>query len=190
MSAMPDIRVVLTHEDRARVDAFVAHMLATKPNRRRSFLSAAERVEAEHAGKLAEVAVGRYFGWPVNFAIHSGGDGHADFTLRDGSRVDVKAVSVRHNLQYDFGLVVSDVIAEYFLQVLVPQTHGYALLTGGISRARFVAEARPESAWAARGAFMPLVVPRSALSHAYPSIFWSIPTPVDVSPRGAQGRCR
>ena len=175
-----DIRIPLTDEDRAHVTSFVAHIIASKPNRRQSLLSPEERVEAEIAGKLAEVAVGRYFGWPVNFAIHAGGDGHADFTVRDGSRMDVKAVTVRRNFDYDFNLVVRDVVAEYFVQVLVPQTHAYGLITGGISRARFVAEARPESAWSARGPFKPWVVPRSRLSHVYPSVFWSV-APVSVA---------
>jgi hypothetical protein len=172
-----DIHIPLTDEDRTRVAQFVSHIVASKPNRRRSLLSTEERIEAEIAGKLAEVAVGRHFGWLVDFAIHAGGDGHADFTLRDGSRVDVKAVSVRRNLAYDFNLVVSDVVAEYFVQVLVPHTHDYALLTGGISRARFVAHARPESAWSARGPVVPWVVPRSALRHAYPPVFWLTSTP-------------
>lgn len=178
---VPDLRVALTDADRAQVKTFLAQLKTqSKQDALRSRMTEVERDGAECAGKLAEVAVGRCFGWPVDWSVHRGGDGHVDFTLRDGSTVDVKAVCVTANMDYDFHLAVSAVIAAYFVQVLVPQTLDSALITGGISRARFLALAVPKTDWTARGSTVPWVVPRSALRHAYPAIFWPTSTCVGV----------
>jgi len=169
-----DIRVALTPDDGNTVADFVERLTAIKSGTRRFQMTDAERLDYEISGKLVEVAVSRHFGWPVDWSIHPGGDGHADFTLRDGSTLDCKGTHVRLNMHHDYILALppDEIVADYYVQALVAPDSSFALITGGISRARFLALARPQTDWA--GQTMPmLAVRRSQLSDAYPSAFWS-----------------
>jgi len=168
-----DIRVALTPDDRDTVAQFVERLTAIKSGRRRFQMTDAERLDYEISGKLVEVAVSRHFGWPVDWSIHPGGDGHGDFTLRDGSTLDCKGTHVRANMGHDYSLALppDEVLADFYVQALISPDCTYALITGGISRTRFLALARPQTDWA--GQTMPmLAVRRSQLSDAYPAAFY------------------
>ena len=169
-----DIRVELTPDDRDTVQTFVERLTAIKSGSKRFEMTAAESLDYEISGKLVEVAVGRHFGRPVDWSIHPGGDGHVDFTLQDGSALDCKGTHVRANMTHDYSLAlpVDEVLADYYVQALVAPDSTFALITGGISRARFMALARPQTDWKGQTTPM-LAVRRSQLSHAYPPAFWS-----------------
>jgi hypothetical protein len=168
-----DIRVALTPDDRDTVAQFVERLTAIKSGRRRFQMTDAERLDYEISGKLVEVAVGRHFCWPVDWSIHPGGDGHGDFTLRDGSTLDCKGTHVRANMGHDYSLALppDEVLADYYVQALVAPDSTFALITGGISRARFLALARPQTDWKGQTTPM-LAVRRSQLSDAYPAAFY------------------
>jgi len=168
-----DIRVALTPDDRDTVAQFVERLTAIKSGTRRFQMTSAESLDYEISGKLVEVAVGRHFGWPVDWSIHPGGDGHVDFTLRDGSTLDCKGTHVRLNMHHDYSLAlpVDEALADYYVQALVAPDSTFALITGGISRARFLALARPQTDWAGQTTAM-LAVRRSQLSDAYPAAFY------------------
>ena len=169
-----DIRVELNPDDRDTVQEFVERLTAIKSNTKRFEMTDAESLDYEISGKLVEVAVGRHFGWPVDWSIHPGGDGHVDFTLQDGSALDCKGTHVRANMGHDYSLAlpVDEALADYYIQALISPLCDFALITGGISRARFLALARPQTDWAGQTTPM-LAVRRSQLSDAYPAAFYS-----------------
>lgn len=166
------IAVPFTEEDQQMVEAFVEKIVAQKPNERRTQLTATQRLDGEIVGKLGEVAFSHHFGWPVDWEVHLGGDGW-DFELGNGETVDVKSVSVKKNMDYDYGIPIGDgeSPATYYVQVLVSPGYKYGLITGGISRKRFHAIARTESDWEHRGSVQPQVVNRSQLNANWPECF-------------------
>lgn len=174
---MADIVIRFSDNDRAAVNAFVLAIVAAKPNVRRARLDAEERLRNERAGKLAEVAFARAFRHTVNWTISDGGDGY-DFRLANGSLVDIKSVAVARNLAFNFAMPIgpNEVVCDYYVQVLI-EAVGYSrgIITGGISRRRFLAIAKPLTGWEHRGDVTPLVVFRSQLRGEFPPVFWGAP---------------
>jgi len=169
-----DIQVSFSPADVAQVEAFVDRMQSVKNNVHK----VAQTLEQAHgnqmAGKLAEVAFGRYFGWPVDFSIKLGGDGGVDFRLNDGMTVDTKSIWVQTRMDFDYTLALlkAERLSTHFLQVLVDVAFTRALITGWISRERFLVIATPRAGWNTDGE-APLAVRRSQLSRAFPASFWS-----------------
>ena len=169
-----DIQVSFTPADVAHVAAFVAQMQAVKNNIHKVQQTPEQAHGNQMAGKLAELAFGRYFNWPVDLSIHLGGDGGVDFRLRDGLTVDTKAIWVQANMDYDYtlALLAAERLSTHFVQVLVDVEFTRAFITGGISRERFLAIATPHTGWNTDGE-APLTVRRSQLSRVFPASFWS-----------------
>ena len=169
-----DIHIEFTPADVAQVEAFVAEMQAVKNNIHKVEQALEQAHGNQMAGKLAEIAFGRYFGWPVDLSIGLGGDGGVDFRLRDGLTVDTKSIWVQTNMDYDYtlALLAAERLSTHFVQVLVDVAFTRAVITGGISRERFLALATPRTGWNTNGE-APLAVRRSQLSLAFPASFWS-----------------
>ena len=169
-----DIQVTFSSADVAHVAAFVAEMQLVKNNIHKVEQTLEQAHGNQMAGKLAELAFSKHFGWPVDFSIGLGGDGGVDFRLRDGLTVDTKAVWVQTRMDYDYtlALLAAERLSTHFVQVLVDSAFASALITGGISRERFLAIATPHTGWNTDGE-APLAVRRSQLSRAFPASFWS-----------------
>ena len=169
-----DIHIEFTPADVAKVGEFVAEMQAVKNNIHKVEQTLEQAHGNQMAGKLAEIAFGRHFGWPVDFRIGLGGDGGVDFRLRDGLTVDTKAIWVQTRMDFDYtlALLAAERLSTHFVQILVDVAFAHAVITGGISRERFLALATPHTGWNTDGE-APLAVKRSQLSHAFPASFWS-----------------
>ena len=170
-----DIHIAFTSADVAQVQDFVAEMQAVKNNIHKVVNQTPEQAHGNQmSGKLAELAFGRYFGWPVDLSIGLGGDGGVDFRLRDGLTVDTKSIWVQTNMDYDYtlALLAAERLSTHFVQILVDVAFTHAVITGGISRERFLTLATPRIGWDTDGE-TPLAVTRSQLSHAFPASFWS-----------------
>ena len=146
-----DIHVPFTPADVAQVEGFVAEMQAVKNNIHKVQQTLEQAHGNQMAGKLAELAFGRHFGWPVDFSIGLGGDMDYDYTL---------------------ALLAAERLSTHFVQILVDVAFTHAVITGGISRERFLTLATPRTGWNTDGE-APLAVKRSQLSHAFPASFWS-----------------
>jgi len=170
-----DIMVAFTDEDFRRVEAFVEQIVAQKPNERRTDLSADDRLTNEVVGKLGEVAFSHHFGLPVDWEVRRGGDDW-DFELPNGETVDVKAVPVKRNMEYNYGIPIGDgeSPATYYVQVLISPDHQYGVITGVISRKKFHATARVETGWGHHGSVNPNVVNRTQLSQDWPECFYEV----------------
>ena len=169
-----DIQVTFSPADVAHVAAFVAQMQSVKNNIHKVDQTPEQARGNQMSGKLAELAFGQYFGWPVDFSINVGGDGGVDFRLHDGVTVDTKSVWVQTRMDYNYtlALLAAERLSTHFVQVLVDSAFARALITGGISRERFLAIATPHTGWSTDGE-APLAVRRSQLSRAFPASFWS-----------------
>ena len=169
-----DIHIEFMPADVAQVEAFVAEMQAVKNNIHKMQQTLEQAHGNQMSGKLAELAFGRYFGWPVDLSIGLGGDGGVDFRLRDGLTVDTKSIWVQTNMDFDYtlALLAAERLSTHFVQILVDVAFTRAVITGGISRERFLALATPRTGWDTDGE-TPLAVTRSQLSHAFPASFWS-----------------
>jgi len=169
-----DIQVSFSPADVAQVEAFVDRMQSVKNNIHKVDQTPKQARGNQMSGKLAEMAFGRHFGWPVDFRIVLGGDGGVDFRLHDGLTVDTKSVWVQTRMDYDYtlALLAAERLSTHFVQVLVDSAFASALITGGISRERFLAIATPHTGWNTDGE-APLAVRRSQLSRAFPASFWS-----------------
>ena len=169
-----DIHVPFTSADVAQVEGFVAEMQAVKNNIHKVQQTLEQAHGNQMAGKLGELAFGKHFNWPVDFSIGLGGDGGVDFRLRDGLTVDTKSIWVQTNMDYDYtlALLAAERLSTHFVQILVDVAFTRAVITGGISRERFLALATPRTGWNTDGE-SPLAVKRSQLSHAFPASFWS-----------------
>jgi hypothetical protein len=169
-----DIHVAFTSADVAQVEAFVAQMQAVKNNIHKVQQTLEQAHGNQMAGKLGELAFSKHFGWPVDLSIGLGGDGGVDFRLKDGLTVDTKAIWVQTNMGYDYtlALLAAERLSTHFVQILVDVAFTHAVITGGISRERFLALATPRTGWDTDGE-SPLAVRRSQLSHAFPASFWS-----------------
>ena len=171
-----DIHIEFTPADVAQVEAFVAEMQAVKNNIHKVQQTLEQAHGNQMAGKLAELAFGRHFGWPVDLSIGLGGDGGVDFRLRDGLTVDTKSIWVQTRMDYNYtlALLATERLSTHFVQVLVDVEFTCAVITGWISREQFLAIATPHTAWSTDGE-APLTVRRSQLSRAFPASFWSEP---------------
>lgn len=169
-----DIQVTFSPADVAHVAAFVDRMQSVKTNVHKVAQTLEQARGNQMSGKLAELAFGQYFGWPVDFSIHLGGDGGVDFRLHDGLTVDTKAIWVQTNMDYDYTLALLEAerLSTHFVQALVDVEFTRAVITGWISRERFLAIATPHTGWNTHGE-APLTVRRSQLSRAFPASFWS-----------------
>jgi hypothetical protein len=158
-------RIPLTTADLERATRFFEEMKKIKPNVRRTDLSDQDRRAFEIAGKLGEVAIGRFLGLAVNWDVHIGSDGRFDFALEDGRTLDVKAVAVHTRLDYDFKVLFGqkERIADLVALVLIPPTLSFGELVGYITRERFVSSASIERGWRHRGVEEPLVLTRKML---------------------------
>jgi hypothetical protein len=168
-----EVRVAFTADDVRQAVAFADAMCEHKPNVRRSKFFGTERMDNEVAGKLGEVAFGRVFGWPVDWALHAGGDTHADFTVQHGWTVDIKAVNVQRSLTHDYALPLAlhEVIADVFVQALIEPGRVAGRLTGWIGHAAFLWHCRREAGWRDRGDD-PFVVTRRQLTLPFHASFW------------------
>ena len=182
---MADTVVPLTPADQVLVTAWVEAMTLLKRTQKcRGQLSWADQAVYERAGKLGEVAFSHVFGYPVDWHIHAGGDKGIDFTLSNGETVDVKAVKVAANMRFDYNIPLErdKPPATYYVQVLIAPAWDYAVITGGISRVRFLREGVVQKGWTHRGTIEPLVIQRRRLSQAYPAAFWAHPLVGVVEP--------
>ena len=169
-----DIQVSFTPHDVARVEAFVDQMQSVKNNIHKVQQTLEQARGNQMSGKLAEMAFGKHFGWPVDFSIGLGGDGGVDFRLQDGLTVDTKSIWVQTRMDYNYtlALLATERLSTHFVQVLVDVEFTCAVITGWISREQFLAIATPHTAWSTDGE-APLAVRRSQLSRAFPASFWS-----------------
>jgi hypothetical protein len=164
-----DLRVRYTEADRRQVWAFVDELLRMKP-------ADALRAAGTRAGKLGEVAFSKVFGHPVDWGVRLGGDDGIDFTLDDGTTVDVKSIKVAANMNFNYQLPIDLAKAHctYYVQVLVAPDWDYGLITGGTSLAQFKRRAQAV-VWARdRRAQLPTAIPRRLLSHDWPAMFWAL----------------
>ena len=169
-----DIQVSFTPHDVARVEAFVDQMQSVKNNIHKVQQTLEQARGNQMSGKLAEMAFGKHFGWPVDFSIGLGGDGGVDFRLQDGLTVDTKSIWVQTRMDYNYtlALLATERLSTHFVQVLVDVEFTCAVITGWISREQFLAIATPHTAWSTDGE-APLTVRRSQLSRVFPASFWS-----------------
>jgi hypothetical protein len=160
-------RVALTAEDRELARAFFLLMRAVKPNQRRTVLSDRDREAFEIAGKLGEICLGRALGVPVDWTVSPHGADHGiDVRLPDGRTVDVKAVAVEANLDYDFKLTfgAGEFRADIAVLALIAPDATYGLLAGAITAAAFAHASVEERGWGHRGDVCPRVVRRAQLA--------------------------
>ena len=169
-----DIQVTFSAHDVAHVAAFVAQMQAVKNNIHKVAQTLKQARGNQMAGKLGEWAFGKHFNWPVDFRIKLGGDGGVDFRLNDGMTVDTKSIWVQTRMDFDYTLALlkAERLSTHFVQVLVDVEFTRAVITGWISRERFLVIATPRAGWNTDGE-APLTVRRSQLSRAFPASFWS-----------------
>lgn len=120
------------------------------------------------AGKVAEIVIGRELCLPVNLDVFEGADA-ADFVLRDGRTLAVKAVQVHTNIHYDFKLIVRphEVHSDLLALALLAPNKKQLCLPGYCEARAYFEHASIERGWAEHGPVAPLTLTRQALTPFY-----------------------
>lgn len=125
-----------------------------------------DRKEWDNTGKLAEVALGRLLGLPVDWGVWKGPGSWINFLLDDGRSIDCRGIQVEKNMNYGFKVAIApfEIEADLVTLTLIAPDQSFARVLGYAPMDLVLTEGVLTTEWRHRGKTDPIVFPSHKLS--------------------------